>query len=638
MKTILADEGSSQKLRDFARTRLADGVGMGTYECVYEARERGGDWLLRNPEDYPAGSEHRKQAEDWLLVEAFEVGTLSIVIEPCDALAAASRAFLVDDTKISLRAERSWDGSTNQAAAYPKLTSKARSILSTSDSTDPLWTDAHIFLTFMDLNDAESAVDHLSQACSARPREWRVRDLLSAMLAGAGNHSMSLQHLRIAQDLVSGEDDDYKRWIMKTNEGKLLFNMSRPKEAIHVLEDALAEFGDHSLNPRMNDREVAKVASAQYMLCLAYAESNKRKKAKQHFKEAEEKVESIAEEAAKSTNLEARMTCQMMMSHVSPSTMKVTECHHCKKPTDKNLVCSRCKVATFCSKQCNAAAWHDGHKHECKGMAAREKKEKLEMKSNAKELAKKKKLSRQLPFLDGDLVPAALWKSAVSLTKKGDPSFLREAAWKFLVALYMDFSLDAMDMKPAIKAADGCGTDDPVALALSIATFYRKHDRNVSLQEIVTHHEDICDRLENETSVDSCVDEVDRPVFALGVAKVFYARIMARCHDVKSDAQAHDSRFRSAWRGTARLIEDAKFSIDAERWLTMQFELGYINHDNGATDRANLWLSRFVKNLEEEKRAKGALSKHWKGMKKNAEQKLRILPRVEQGMRSGVCV
>jgi hypothetical protein len=50
---------------------------------------------------------------------------------------------------------------------------------------------------------------------------------------------------------------------------------------------------------------------------------------------------------------------------------------------------------------------------------------------------------------------------------------------------------------------------------------------------------------------------------------------------------------------TTRIVQEASWFIDCERWMTFQFELGYTAKDIFRVDEAERWLTKFVKTIDE---------------------------------------
>ena len=44
------------------------------------------------------------------------------------------------------------------------------------------------------------------------------------------------------------------------------------------------------------------------------------------------------------------------------------DCKDCRTTLHKPLVCVACKLAAYCSKECQTKAWRAGHKRECEAV------------------------------------------------------------------------------------------------------------------------------------------------------------------------------------------------------------------------------------------------------------------------------
>jgi len=244
-------------------------------------------------------------------------------------------------------------------------------------------------------------------------------------------------------------------------------------------------------------------------------------------------------------------------------------------------------------------------------------------------------------FLDLDLVPSNLWRRGVALVDKGD---MEEAAWNFLLGLFMDFGLDGNAMSPVIEAIAGCEANGPVAMALSITTWQNQNQHRLTKERHLGFIEDVCKRLESNASsgasatstTASSIDQVNRSAFAVGAAKLFRARILGRYHWVTNPLDAHSRTFKAAHQKSADIINTAKTNIDPDRWLTLQYELGYSSWDTSNVRKAKQWLQMVVKSLKKEQRERGAvLNDHWLDTRASAEQKLQMIPMMEQAKRMG---
>ena len=115
---------------------------------------------------------------------------------------------------------------------------------------------------------------------------------------------------------------------------------------------------------------------------------------------------------------------------------------------------------------------------------------------------------------------------------------------------------------------------------------------------------------------------------------IFQARMLGRIFSVTSSEMAQSDRVREAFDSIVSIVSATREFLPPERWLTIQFELGYSNADICATDEANRWLQTFLNNLKKleehqyEKNGDNAtkkLSTHWIEILGIAEQKLALI-------------
>lgn len=250
------------------------------------------------------------------------------------------------------------------------------------------------------------------------------------------------------------------------------------------------------------------------------------------------------------------------------------------------------------------------------------------------------KAVNKLPPLDATLEPYALWAKAKKLSQETGKA--EDAVFYFAVALFLDFSLDAQNMQPAKAAVDSCEPDHPLALALGMITHM---DKTNPLPHIESNHDKAIDYLKRHCraadelpkwDTSESLDQVERVQFGMALCAVFRARIMARCFAVSSMEQAQSEAHKRAFDVIWKLIDGAKIQLPTERWLTIQFELGYSNLDVGAANEAKHWLQTFIDNLATLERANGKLTKHWNQMRKKARNKLQMASMVQSAQRSGM--
>ena len=131
-----------------------------------------------------------------------------------------------------------------------------------------------------------------------------------------------------------------------------------------------------------------------------------------------------------------------------------------------------------------------------------------------------------------------------------------------------------------------------------------------------------------------CLDDIDRRSFAMGVAQIFCGRWLNRMYDMARGPDPKKSQ--KAFEDAAQFISAARLFLDPDQWLTFQYELGYSQFDIMAFDEAKTWLKKYIDNLTKSESTNGTLSPHWRVYKKAAEQKLALIPMMEEvRMRNG---
>ena len=236
---------------------------------------------------------------------------------------------------------------------------------------------------------------------------------------------------------------------------------------------------------------------------------------------------------------------------------------------------------------------------------------------NAKRKQEKKELKREnigkKVLLDKDLDPKQLWKDATKLVNAGNAE---EAAWNFLLSLFLDPSMNTPKNLPlARKAVNLSPPASRVAKALSIMTHHAGNPILKSRNVVCSFIKDKGISTANH-GVSSSLKEVDRDSFACGTAFVFGTRFLSKIMAGNS----------SNTRTLISHFSQAKDYLNPEQWLIFQYELGCRNVDVLALDEASHWLGCFLRNLEEIEKKGGALPVHLKKYKKTAEQKLDKIP------------
>jgi tetratricopeptide (TPR) repeat protein len=617
-RNTLDDPNATKAQRDFAYTQLNDRIGMGQ-------RFTGKATQIR-----------KKNASGWDLINSYECGVWNNP-DPNVIVSLASQEILsrqVDKGQgpILMSARILKPGVGDVVAAYPKLHTAAQHLIADRKTTSENKSHAYVVMNQLykrSVRDKDgSAIDYLKKALNLCPNDWRLHSLLGTEHMAIHNTALALEFVCRAEELAT---DDLAKFDLGIRKGKTIMNLGRLQDAADVFEEVLRLYDEELKNhPSMNDRMIAHLAVAEYMLVQCCSISGKNSKAKRHFYAAEEKRESLDTEVAQAIDWGNRMLAQMIVSKINPEALSHGKCHACGKITEKRLQCSACKTAFYCSKECQKVAWKQGHKEECKKLRA----ERYQTKREIKQEINAKQATRNLPPLDADLDPKQLWEEAVLLSNSGH---FEDSAWKFLIALFMDMGSDANDRAPAKSAVNGCDSDNPVAMALSTITHLDPRQplkRGIDMMNKAKCLE--LGRLElgfpfiNQESPES-IESVNRKVFGFGMCRIMYARMLGRCFAVNSAEQAASRQRRTAFEDIAKLVAESIIYVDPHRWLTLQFELGYSSMDVGATKEAKEWLKRFATSVDLLSAQKdGGLSPHWTQMRSKAETRLQMIPLMER--------
>lgn len=132
----------------------------------------------------------------------------------------------------------------------------------------------------------------------------------------------------------------------------------------------------------------------------------------------------------------------------------------------------------------------------------------------------------------------------------------------------------------------------------------------------------------HDTKMVASIYDMDRDQFGLGMCRIMYARKLSFAFSCKSAADARRIENKIAYDDVAKLIQEASFYIDPQRWMTMQFEMGYSSMDVGAVTEAEKWLNQCKHNIDRTKSSRsnqGAIQ-HWSKMKSSCETRLIQLP------------
>ncbi|KAL7550900.1 hypothetical protein ACHAWF_014094 [Thalassiosira exigua] len=605
-RSILDDPNSTKVMRDLALSQLNDPIGIGKV-------------FTGAPEIKPLS--HLGGRTGWDLVEAFESGVWGQQSNSSrQVIAVAADVILTgeDDSEgpFPVRCLRK-DGKMDVPAAYPNLCAAANEIIDDGTAGKIIQSNAYVVLSHLQAHDfaniGEDAMDNLKRALKRNPEDWRLHSLLGTRHMTMHNDALCLDSLIRAAELTR-EGDDLAKFSLGIRRGKILMNLNSDDEVIAAFNEVFSRYDGLKYHPRMSDRLLGQLAVAEYMLAYMYGNRGERRKAVSYFEEAEKRRISIDREVAKNIDWNNRLLAEIIIANISPGIISHGSCDHCGKVTDDPKRCAACRAVFYCSKDCQVVAWKGGHKKECKKL----KSDRDEKKAIDRNKSKTHEERGNLRPLDIDLAPKNLWKEGVQLSRNG---LHEDAAWKFLLALFMDFSLDANDKKPMKEAVEGCGMANPVAMALSMIT-----DRN-GINEVYQQSMHI-NIMPQRIELAETVDSVDRKSFGLGMCHLVYARMLARSFAVRSAADARSRTTGHAFEDVARIIMESTNYIDPQRWLTLQFELGYSSMDVGAVNEAEKWLNSFkatVDKFSTQCNNRGA-TRHWTEMKDRAKSRLQLLP------------
>jgi tetratricopeptide (TPR) repeat protein len=604
-QAILDDRQSDQLSRDLAHLRLQHEEGMK------------GDGVVTF-RDLTDESRYREVPEEWLTVEAYEAG---MIHNTDDEIVSLVEAPLLLNKCKTIRSGFLANGQPSIELAYPRLSQAIENIIGTSREPQTLAKAHAVKACLVRPVDKERSISHFKKAIKVRPSDWRLRNAIASSYMSMGNVPLALESLTQAVTMTA--EDSFERFEVQSSRGKVLFNLGRFDEAedcfLSVLKNA-EKFKD-----KISPIDFAHLIVVEYQLSIVYIMAKKKAKVEQYWNSAEAKFNALAPEVRSRIDWQSRQYAQVLMRASFPNLLSNLECHHCRQLCSSPKVCSACKVALYCSKECQKAAWKAGHKQNCK----QESEDRKETKKEKKVEAKKREATKKLPPFDATSDPYVLWAKAKKCRQPMD------AVFYYTLALFLDFSLDAQDFAPVRAAIAKCTkADHPLVLALDTLPQVNQLRGPSTLEHADSNrHKALASFLP-----DSClesnenIDDIDRVFFGIGMCHIFQARMMGRVYAVNSNAQAQDPEVLGAFDDIAKLIDNAaKLFMDNDRWLTLQFELGYSNFDVGATDEAQRWLDTFIENLNKvEKNNGNKLSKHWKKYRKTARQKAQLIPLIRR--------
>ena len=437
-KAILDDPDSTKSMRDIAISQLNDNVGIGD---VFTGKSK---------IEMKIGDEVQVEVAakgNWILVEDFEEGNWSPssgnVVVSTAAEEILSRE--IEDGRgplgLSSRGLQQ-DGSFDFFAAYPKLIEACTTIIDGAYVDNELKSNAYTVVSHLraqqSFNDISGeAMADLKKAVKLNPSDWRLHSALATRNMAVYNTALALESITRALELTT---DNFASFSLGIHKGKILFNLGDNYQwAIEAFEEAITLFDNGLKDHRqMSDKLIGRLAVAEYMLVILYGKQGEHKKAANHYRDAEKKRDSIDEDVSKTIDWTNRVLAEVVIANIRPGNLAQGECHHCGEITDNPLRCSACKAVFYCGRDCQLSAWKGGHKKECKQL----KSERRKKESTANQEFNIEQSRVNLLPLDANLDPNGLWKDGVQLSNKGE---FEEAAWKFLLALFMNAALDAND-------------------------------------------------------------------------------------------------------------------------------------------------------------------------------------------------
>ena len=168
--------------------------------------------------------------------------------------------------------------------------------------------------------------------------------------------------------------DPYAQYVLSMRRGKILYKLNQYDEAIDAFENTLRLYESGLKNhPSLTDKALGRLAIAEYMLVITLAKKGKNSEAAKHFRNAEKKRKSIDQEVSKTLDWGNQIVAVTAVSRLDAHLLSGGECDHCDKNTGSSNLkrCAGCKIAFYCSKECQKAAWKSGHKADCNSIQAR---------------------------------------------------------------------------------------------------------------------------------------------------------------------------------------------------------------------------------------------------------------------------
>jgi len=207
------------------------------------------------------------------------------------------------------------------------------------------------------------------------------------------------------------------------------------------------------------------------------------------------------------------------------------------------------------------------------------------------------------PILDGQLEPRDVYRKAVRLTEAGEYA---EACWNFMLALLIDWALNASDLNAAPrKAVENSPPDEPAAIAMrAVVEVYGDKGAKKNLEQHLAPLKRAAatliksyGKLGPQNPPPTTLAELHRGRLAACAAHLFLGRV-----------EQHSGPYTPAyWAQARRTIQKGIALVDAQRLLCMQYELAYTARDAADTNEALKWYDTMLRNAPRVRQP----SPHW---------------------------
>lgn len=333
-RDILNNPNSDQLARDLAHLRLQDGK-------TEEGTKGYASWV-ENGSALPSGED---VPQEWLTVEAFELGLASLSDE--EVVALVEDPLLRNKCKM-MKAVKGPDGKPNVPLAYPKLTRAAQSLLRSSSRAGPQTVASAnaVMACLVRAGDRAASLQYFQTAIRIRPGDWRLRNAIASAYMGLDKVSLALEALTQASDLTP--EGSFERFDVESCRSKVLFNLGRNNEAKKSLLNIVVNAEKYK--GQLSAMDAGHLVPNEYMLCSIYAMEKNRKMCKHQWDSAEVKRNALPANIRQRLDWDSRQFAQTLMASLDPGLLSHQECHHCRQLSADPKRCSRCKQALYCSR------------------------------------------------------------------------------------------------------------------------------------------------------------------------------------------------------------------------------------------------------------------------------------------------